>query len=759
MRTRRFISIALAAVLLFPFFVFPVAETAAAESVSFRDVKQYEKEITYLSRLGVIRGYPDGTFRPNDSVKRIQAVQLILRALGIDLVEDSSVQFTDVKKGDYGYREVATAVELGIVSGKENGSFDPYGRLTRGQMAKIFANAFRLVGKWNKDFTDVKPGNWAYEYVQALAANGITTGYPDGSFRPNDSIQRMHFAAFLARYINDEFKPPVLTPFSRKEIIAKKESVVMIDVYDENEELISQGSGFVTTNGLIVTNYHVINGGSYFEVETHTGDIYELEGVVDYDLDNDIAILKPYDLLPIKQLRLGSKSMVEEGDDIVAIGSPLGFYNSVSIGIVSGIRHFEEEGWEADYIQFTAPVTFGNSGGPLLNMYGYVVGLVSFGFEIGNLNFALAVDHIKDVLQPYIGVPFYQLPVLSIEELPVIDDGEEEIPEEGEIPNEEKDPGEQPPAPTVETTKFVLEQNLVTSVFHPSLPILYGLDVFGNVVEVNYETRQVKTLPLPLPAERLYFANNELYITLLKGKHSSYWSEEDQQGAIAIVDANTFTLKKVFDVAIDPYDIVADDRYIYISSGSGQWTSLKSYDRTTYQEVDSTSIRQASFLEMSPDKARIYAIDTDLSPREMEVFFISDGKFTVHYDSPYHGDYELAKDMTISSDGKYLFNHAGTVFYATPLQSTNMTYVTKIQPFTAIAFDRTANMFYTAKEYTVRMYNQKFEKVNEWIVPGTVQNIFVSNGKVVLLTTETPYSNGLNVQSIQIFNQAVGSGL
>lgn len=162
---------------------------------------------------------------------------------------------------------------------------------------------------------------------------------------------------------------------------------------------------------------------------------------------------------------------------------------------------------------------------------------------------------------------------------------------------------------------------------------------------------------------------------------------------------------------------------------------------------------------MSPDKTRIYAIDTDLSPRDMEVFFVLDGKFTVYYDSPYHGDYELAKDMTISSDGKYLFNHAGTVFYATPLQSTNMTYAATIQPFTAIAFDRTANVFYTAKDHTVRMYNQTFEEVKEWIVSGTVQNIFVSNGKVVLLTTETPYSNGLNVQSIQIFNQAVGSGL
>jgi serine protease Do len=88
-----------------------------------------------------------------------------------------------------------------------------------------------------------------------------------------------------------------------------------------------------------------------------------------------------------------------------------------------------------------------------------------------------------------------------------------------------------------------------------------------------------------------------------------------------------------------------------------------------------------------------------------------------------------------------------------------MTYVTKIEPFTAITFDRTANVFYTAKEHTVRMYNQTFEKVKEWIVSGTVQNIFVLNGKAVLLTAETPYSNELKVQSIQIFDPAADKGL
>ncbi|MBA2874591.1 S-layer homology domain-containing protein [Thermaerobacillus caldiproteolyticus] len=755
-RLHRIMSVAMIAAMLSFFSLAVEALATTGNPPSFRDVTQYQKEIGYLTGLGIIQGYQDQTFRPSAPVKRLQAVQLILRTLGIEPKETSSIQFTDLKKGDYGYPEVATAVKLGIVSGKSDGSFDPYGNLTRGQMAKIFANAFNLQGKWNKNFTDVKQGDWIYEYVHALAANGITTGYPDGSFRPNDSIQRMHFAVFLARYINDDFKPPVLKPLERKEVIAKKESVVMINVYDENDELISQGSGFVTTNGLIITNYHVINGGAYFEIETYNGDTYELEGVVDYDLDNDIAILKPYDLLPLKQLRIGSKSMVEEGDDVIAIGSPLGLYNTVSSGIVSGIRHFSEDGWEADFIQFTAPVTFGNSGGPLLNMYGYVVGVVSFGLETGSLNFALAADHVKDLVSSYVGVPFYQLSIIPIDELPVIDDGEEELPEDGGETGDETDP----PTPAVETTKFSLDENLVTSIFHPSLPILYGLDTFGNVVEINYETKQVKTLALPLPAERLYFANNELYITLLKGKHSSYWWEENQQGAIAILDTNTFTLKKIFDIALDPYDVVADDRYIYVSSGSGQWTSIKSYDRTTYQEVSSAPIRQASYLEMNPSKTMIYAITTDTSPRDIEAFSISDGKFTSHYDSPYHGDYPLSTDMTISSDGKYLFNHAGTVFYATSLQSTNMTYVTTINPFSAIAFDPAANVFYTGKDSKVTAYNSKtFEVMNTWTVSGIINHLFVSNGKLIMLTTETPYSSGIKVQSIQIFNPTASSGL
>lgn len=727
--------------------VLPAAVFVEAEDTKsvFRDVTQYEKEIDYLTSLGIIRGYQDGTFQPAAPVKRLQAVQMILRTLGIEAEEASHVEFKDLKPGDYGYKEVATAVELGIVNGKNDGSFDPYGKLTRAQMAKIFANAFNLQGRTAKEFTDVKKGDWAYDYVQALAANEVTTGYPDGSFRPNALITRMHFAVFMARYINDEFKPPVKTPLTRKEVIAQKESVVMIYAYDENGEEISQGSGFVTSNGLIVTNYHVISGGTSFEVVTYKDEVYEIEGVVDYDLDYDIVLLKPYDRLPLKQLKIGSKDMVEEGDDVIAIGSPLGFYNSVSTGIVSGIRHFTEDGLDAHFIQFTAPVTFGNSGGPLFNMYGYVVGLVSFGFELGELNFALAADHIKDLLSPYVGAPFYQLSVIPVEELPVY---EEEIPED-EI---ETDPPAEPDE-IVNTEKFYLDEQLAEAIAHPSLPIIYGIDYSGNAVQINYETEEVKSISLPLPAERLYFANNELYITLLKGRHSPYWWEEDQEGAIAVIDTNTFTLKETFDIAIDPYDIVADDKYIYVSSGSGQWTYIKSYDRMTKQEVDSESIRNASYLEMHPNKSMIYAITTDTSPRDISVYTISNGQFTGHYDSPYHGDYEMSTDMTISADGKYIFNHIGTVFRATNLQSTNMTYVTSIDPFSAIAFDQAENVFYTGTDDLITMYDSKsFEILNNWYVDGTVDRLFVRDGKLIMLTTEMPYSTNVEVQSVQIFD-------
>ncbi|WP_277680231.1 S8 family serine peptidase, partial [Gracilibacillus dipsosauri] len=169
----------------------------------FRDVKLYHKEISYLTDLGVIKGYPDGTFKPDKPVTRLQAIQMIMNQMGVEY-ENSEVEnpnFTDVTPTSYGYKAIAKAVELGIVRGKADGSFNPNGTLTRWEMATILVNAYQLSGEYNGEFIDVPKSHFAYEPITKLAANNITKGYGDNTFRPLNVVSRAHFSVFLYNYL------------------------------------------------------------------------------------------------------------------------------------------------------------------------------------------------------------------------------------------------------------------------------------------------------------------------------------------------------------------------------------------------------------------------------------------------------------------------------------------------------------------------------------------------------------------------------
>ncbi|MFT4414448.1 trypsin-like peptidase domain-containing protein [Fredinandcohnia humi] len=180
-----------------------------------------------------------------------------------------------------------------------------------------------------------------------------------------------------------------------KEIITHEKSVVMILSYDSSNKLISQGSGFVVGPSTIMTNAHVVEGGTRFEAITNFGQTIQIQGVVKYDKALDAALLKTTKPHSMESLTLGTISNVEKGDSIVTIGSPEGLLNTVSTGIVSGLRDDENEGTTRRVIQITAPITFGSSGGPLLSINGDVLGINTFGYETGNLNFAVAIDHVK----------------------------------------------------------------------------------------------------------------------------------------------------------------------------------------------------------------------------------------------------------------------------------------------------------------------------------------------------------------------------
>ena len=204
-----------------------------------------------------------------------------------------------------------------------------------------------------------------------------------------------HLTLLLAGVVAAQSAP------SRKDIpaIAKAAngSIVSIVMSDEDGKPIAQGSGFlVSTDGVIVTNYHVISEGSSAIVKFPDGAFYVVDGVLAFDKARDVAVIKAHGE-NFRTLPLGNSDRVQVGEEIVAIGNPLSLESTVSNGIVSGIRTAEEEG--GTFLQVTAPISPGSSGGPLFNMAGEVVGITTMYLKGGeNLNFAIPINDAKRLL-------------------------------------------------------------------------------------------------------------------------------------------------------------------------------------------------------------------------------------------------------------------------------------------------------------------------------------------------------------------------
>ena len=157
---------------------------------------------------------------------------------------------------------------------------------------------------------------------------------------------------------------------------------------------ISQASGFViANNGYVVTNAHVLEGARAAGVITYDGKLHSVS-LIGTNSDMDIVLLKIADT-SYKPLTLASSSSVQVGEKVIAIGNPLGLQFSVSEGIVSAMHREGENGLNA-YIQTDAALNPGNSGGPLIDINGQVVGINNY--KLGgseNIGFALESDYIK----------------------------------------------------------------------------------------------------------------------------------------------------------------------------------------------------------------------------------------------------------------------------------------------------------------------------------------------------------------------------
>ena len=169
-----------------------------------------------------------------------------------------------------------------------------------------------------------------------------------------------------------------------------KSSVVIIYVYNENNELISSGSGVVAfEDDIILTNAHVIEDNYRIEVISENNTKYQVDGVLDYNKKKDIAILKLVSSKGLKKVEIGNS--IKTGKDVTAIGSPLGLKNTISTGIISG--NFQDN---IEVYQHTAPISPGSSGGALFDNSGKLIGITYASINGGqNLNLAIPIKHYK----------------------------------------------------------------------------------------------------------------------------------------------------------------------------------------------------------------------------------------------------------------------------------------------------------------------------------------------------------------------------
>ena len=206
-------------------------------------------------------------------------------------------------------------------------------------------------------------------------------------------------------------------------VVAIANQATTTNIYGQVTETASSGSGFIISeNGYVVTNYHVAEGATKLTVILLDGKEYDAK-LVGYDAANDVAVLK-VEAAGLPCVKLGSSKDLIVGDQVVAIGNPLGeLTNTLTVGYVSAMdRDISTGGALINMIQTDAAINSGNSGGPLFNMKGEVVGITTAkysgtsgsGATIEGISFAIPIDDVikkvtdlKDygyLTGPYLGI-------------------------------------------------------------------------------------------------------------------------------------------------------------------------------------------------------------------------------------------------------------------------------------------------------------------------------------------------------------------
>lgn len=158
----------------------------------------HEEPILALYNEGILSGYPDGKFYPHKEITRAEAITMISRTLNIEGIQQPT-SFNDVPSKHYASGYIARASEQGIIAGYPNGNFGPNNPIIRADTAVIIAEAFHLKKVETPPFHDVEKAKYYAEPIHILKGLNIATGFPDGTYQPTKRMTRAEFAVLLSK--------------------------------------------------------------------------------------------------------------------------------------------------------------------------------------------------------------------------------------------------------------------------------------------------------------------------------------------------------------------------------------------------------------------------------------------------------------------------------------------------------------------------------------------------------------------------------
>jgi S1-C subfamily serine protease len=361
----------------------------------------YADEVQLAYEYGLVNGKSAKTYEPDSNLTIAEAIKMAAVMHSIYNTGKSSL----VNGSPWYQPYVDYALQNKVIS-------SPYAKYdakaTRADFAAIFAAALpaEALAPINQISDNSIPDvSLAYSYgpsVYLLYRAGVLTGSGETrAFKPNDNIRRSEVAAIAARMVNAGSR--VTFSMSAKELTATEiaakcsPAVFFIEVYDSAGKALGSGSGFfISSNGIAVTNYHVIKGAASAKIMTTDGSVYDVAGIYDSSEGRDLALLQingssfPY-------LEIGDSSLIITGATVYTIGSPKGLDNTFSQGIISNTaRSINDTG--VKFIQFDAAISRGSSGGALVNTKGQVIGVTTLmAADAQNLNFAVPSNLISEL--------------------------------------------------------------------------------------------------------------------------------------------------------------------------------------------------------------------------------------------------------------------------------------------------------------------------------------------------------------------------